>query len=110
MIGGTKIGTTKKMREKAVYKTAFFAAAYDFPIFSSESGLSTSIPVLISVRRIINALMKPALATATKLHNALKKISRPPLALARGFESILRMPRPIPIAEDAAIAYDNAMS
>ncbi len=109
-VGGKKIGITKNILDVAVYKTAFFAVAYDFPNGSWVSLSSTSIPVLISVLRMKNAFKKPAVATATKLLNAFRYTSLLPVDLAVYFSRILRTPRPTQIAELVAIPYDTPMS
>ena len=102
--GGTKIVVTRKMRDTAVCITAFLATAYDLPIGSRVSLSSTSMPFLISLILIKNALRNPAEATAQKLLSAFRKISRLPVEFASWAEIILRMPRPTPIADDVAIA------
>ena len=108
--GGTKIVVTRKMRDMAVCITAFLATACDLPIGSRVSLLRTSMPFLISLILMKNALRNPAEATAQKLLSALRKISRLPVEFASWAESNFRMPRPTPIAEDVAIVYDKVRS
>ena len=61
------IGTLNKGLVSPVSKTAFFAAALDFPIYSPDEGENTEIPTSTSFLRIITRLAKPALETAVQV-------------------------------------------
>ena len=74
--------STRKILDTAVCSTAVLATTCDLPSGSSVSLSSTSMPVLISLSLMKNALRNPAEATAQKLLKEFRKISLLPFALA----------------------------
>lgn len=91
--------------------TAVLAHSFDLPPTGSFVSMSnTSIPLLISVWRIIYAFKKPAEATAQNVVSALMAIILLPLDLAIYLARAFLIKSPIPMALEVATLYEMAMS